>query len=185
MSIGRGKERKLLPQVITVFFTRGRRERPRAEHGRARQSYQLQDTSHETFQNMQQARLDDPHRRAPLARIIAHKMPAWVPHRKHTRRRRAVRTPARAEARRRRDIERGRIAERLRPRTTTSRLTCAESSASEFLSRHPPRSNPPWGLCAGVHPPARGREVVGHEALEVAPRAPRPQAGAPPRLCRA
>ena len=29
--------RKLLPQVITVFFTRGRRERPRTEHARARQ----------------------------------------------------------------------------------------------------------------------------------------------------
>ena len=95
----------------------------------------------------------------PLARIIAHKMSAWVPHRKHTRHRRAVHAPARAEARRRRDIERGRVAERLRPRTTTSRLTCAESSASEFLSRHPPRSNPPMGsvLLGSTHLPAVGR----------------------------
>jgi hypothetical protein len=97
----------------------------------------------------------------PLARIIAHKMSAWVPHRKHTRHRRAVHAPARAEARRRRDIERGRVAERLRPRTTTSRLTCAESSASEFLegpSRGPRATGPSLG-------PRHGEQTRGLHGL--------------------
>ena len=127
-------------------------------------SYQSHVTTHKTqvtrrFRTCSKQGLASRTDGRPLARIIAHKMSAWVPHRKHTRHRRAVHAPARAEARRRRDIERGRVAERLRPRTTTSRLTCAESSASEFLSRHPPRSNPPMGsvLLGSTHLPAVGR----------------------------
>ena len=97
-------------------------------------------------------------------------MSAWVPHRKHTRHRRAVHAPARAEARRRRDIERGRVAERLRPRTTTSRLTCAESSASEFLegpSLGPRATGPSLG-------PRHGEQTRGLHGL-------RPLSGSSPR----